>query len=171
MEKNVEQPHKHNQQDVNIIIAVLILFSPWGMMVMQDSTGVYWLLWSIILRPSNSYFSIHLSPDPILISIIVLRVIFGILVIRIYSERSTMKRILSVGILAEYSIVFLALLQSSLVLLRPDWPYVMIGIPTPLLLLCTLYLLKRYPPPTYDDSWLFKQKKVGLESISPPNPD
>lgn len=44
------------RQDLREIIAVLILLSPWGMMISNDSTGIFWLLWVVNFKSSGVRF-------------------------------------------------------------------------------------------------------------------
>ncbi|MHA1479966.1 MAG: hypothetical protein ACTSQZ_00880 [Candidatus Thorarchaeota archaeon] len=158
-------------RDVTTIMSVLILLLPWGLSVSQTSTVIFGIFWSLVFRPTNFYFSVNLPADVFPLSVLFIRIIFGVLVSRLYCERGTLKRVLSVGVLAEYPVVFIAILGGALVYSQPAWSYVMIGIPTPFLLLGTLYLLKRRPPPRYDDSWIFTSDKENLESVGSPNPN
>jgi len=157
-------------RDVTTIMSVLILLLPWGLIVTEEDTTIYWIFWYLAFEPTGFNFRAGLPIYPVFLSAVCVRLIFCVLMSRLYSERSTVKRVLSVGVIAEYHVVFYTILLGFNVYILPAWP-VMIGIPTPFLLLSTLFLLKRRPPPRYDDSWLLTQKKESLESISSPNPD
>ena len=158
-------------RDVTIIMSVLIVLFPWGIMITRDTIAFYWILWSFVFTPTDFHFSIHLLQHVISLAVLFIRIFFSIQLRRLYRERGSIKRVLSIGVLVEYLVVFYSLISGSMVYSQPAWGYVIIGIPTPFLLLYVLYLLKRRPPPRYDDSWLFTSDRENLELISSPNPN
>jgi hypothetical protein len=99
-------------------------------------------MWYFYLRP-NFFFDFF--------SVIVLlpRVAFVVAIIRLYSGKTTMKRAISIGVISEMPLMLLMVVGSSMVLFDPYWPYLIIGIPTPVLLFIA-YLIIRFRPPIKD---------------------
>ena len=156
-------------RDLMTYMSILILICPWGALIEQFEVAIEGFFWIIVLRPTNSYIDVF-SPLNIVVLIFVLpRVLFAYMLVRLYQDRTRVKRVVSIGVIVEFEIVFWAILGGSNVLIYAAWPYVMIGVPLPILLLSALYILKHYPPEHHDDTWLYTSPSS--ESVSSPNPN
>ncbi|MHA1962229.1 MAG: hypothetical protein ACW99U_18655 [Candidatus Thorarchaeota archaeon] len=122
-----------------------------GLQPYQTELSLQAPFWSIGFREGMWYF--YLRPNFFFdfFSVIVLlpRVAFVVAIIRLYSGKTTMKRAISIGVISEMPLMLLMVVGSSMVLFDPYWPYLIIGIPTPVLLFIA-YLIIRFRPPIKD---------------------
>ncbi len=159
-------------RDLVTFLSILVVILPWGMLITQSEVVIEGFLFVIVLRPVDSYVSMIGGIDSLSLIVVLIfllpRIFFTYMLVRLYQGQTTMKRVVSVGVIVEFEIVFWAVLQGSNVFIISSWFYVMIGIPLPLLLLSVLYIMKRYPPESHDDSWLHDKLS---EPVRPFDPD
>jgi len=88
----------------------------------------------------------------------VLRLIFVYQFYRYYQGRTSKKRTLILGILVESELLIIPALNALYILLVPPYLTVIIGIPTPFLLLISLAAMELYQPQKKESGWLSEER-------------
>ncbi len=157
-------------RDAIKILSIVVLIAPYGMIIDRVGSYIIAFFWTIHIRNYDVVVSPLIPIDFFSLLFLFSRIIFIYLFARLYHGKSTKKTVISVGVVIEYSLVFMAILQGSLVFAYPDWPYVMIGLPIPILLCSTLVILHYWPLPLQNDRWLDESPQEESKSASSPNP-
>ncbi len=143
---------------IQLILLVVALVLPFGVLCDRIAGSMTAMTWSIPFRtdpPTVGWF-IHVLPFATILQSLPFtfpRLMVPYEVGRLYHQKTTRKRVFIFAILGDLSLAIYALLVTLPVLFTPFYPYVVIGIPLPFLVLTLWLLLKKYPPKASDE-WL-----------------
>lgn len=148
------------------ITGLALLIGLFGPLSVQSFSGSIFNDFSIaamtwIYQVNSWYGGFILNPFMIFESIpfTFMRLVFGYMLYRLYSGKTTQKRVVITGIIMELFLpVFYYITYLPILLFNPGWSGFPVLLPIPLLLLYGLAIAKRYPPPE-EEHWIETDKK------------
>ncbi len=172
-------------QLVAVVATLIALFSPLALQIYDYGSSMFSdfsLIAMIWIYQSSQWMGPYgsLLIDPLMLfqslPFTFLRFVFGYMLYRLYSGKSTQKRVLLTGIIMElflpafYLIPFLPML-----IMNPGWFSIPVLLPIPILLLYGVVIVKGFPPPQ-DKLWIETEKteywwEKSKETEEPPDFD
>jgi len=146
---------KISPESTFLILMILAFISPIGILIDGQRVDIYGIFWWV--ATSNWFFRISFGLD--MFSIVYIpRFLYPYFIMRVYQGKMKLRTAFWFGLVGELYILILSLFRSSLVFEHPE-DGILIGIPTPIMLILSLLIVKLVPIPEYTPQWLEKKNQ------------